>query len=207
MIPLLVDFSKKTVVIFGGGEVGARKAAYFAPEAKVRVYSRSFSPAFSGLDVDQEHVDLHGAGDERLRSLLEGAFLAVAATPDRELNNRIGELCQERGILFNNADGISGDLLIPSVVKGERFLLAVSTAGSSPAISRFLREFLEKSLPDLDRMIALQERLRAYLKECQPDTEARKDVLWKVLMDREVWRALHAGETAAWSLIARRYLQ
>ena len=93
------------------------------------------------------------------------------------------------------------------MVKGERFLLAVSTGGSSPAISRFLREFLEKSLPDLDRMIALQERLRAYLKECQPDTEARKDVLWKVLMDREVWRALHAGETAAWSLIARRYLQ
>ncbi|HOT02635.1 MAG TPA: bifunctional precorrin-2 dehydrogenase/sirohydrochlorin ferrochelatase [Methanolinea sp.] len=207
MIPLLVEFSKKTVVIFGGGDVGARKAAYFAPEAKVHVYSRSFSPAFSGLDVEKELIDLHGAGDERLPSLLKGAFLAVAATPDRELNNRIGELCQERGILFNNAEGISGDLLIPSVVKGERFLLAVSTGGSSPAISRFLREFLEKSLPDLDRMIALQERLRAYLKECQPDTEARKDVLWKVLMDREVWRALHAGETAAWSLIARRYLQ
>lgn len=207
MIPLLVDFSKKTVVIFGGGEVGARKAAYFAPEARVRVYSRSFSPAFSGLNIGRETIELHGAGDTRLPSLLQGAFLAIAATPDRELNNRIGKLCHERGILFNNAEGDAGDLLIPSVVKGERFLLAISTGGSSPAVSRFLREFVQKSLPDLDRMIALQERLRAYLKECQPDADARKDVVWKVLMDSDVWVALHGGEIAAWSLVARRYLQ
>lgn len=207
MIPLLVEFSKKTVVIFGGGEVGARKAAYFAPEARVHVYSRSFSPGFSGLNVKLDTIDLHGAGDERLPALLQGAFLAIAATPDRELNNRIGELCLERGILFNNAEGDAGDLLIPSVVRGERFLLAISTGGSSPAVSRFLREFLEKFLPDLDQMIALQERLRAYLKECQPDANARKELVWKVLMDRDVWVALHGGEIAAWSLITRRYLQ
>jgi len=207
MIPLLVKFSNKTVVIFGGGEVGARKAAYFTPEARVRVYSRSFSPVFSELDVEQVTIDLDGAGDKRLPSLLQGAFLAIAATPDRELNNRIGELCRERGILFNYAEGDAGDLLIPSVVKGERFLLAISTGGSSPAVSRFLREFVERSLPDLDRMIALQERLRAYLKECYPDADARKDVVWKVLMDRDVWVALQGSEVAAWSLITRRYLQ
>ncbi|MCU0632509.1 MAG: bifunctional precorrin-2 dehydrogenase/sirohydrochlorin ferrochelatase [Methanolinea sp.] len=207
MIPLLVDVSGKTVVIFGGGEVGARKAAYFAPDAKVVVYSRSFSPGFSGLRVECRETNLSMADEKGLHALLDGVFLAIAATPDRDLNNRIGELCHEKGILFNNADGESGDLLIPSVMKGERFLLAISTHGSSPAVSRFLREFLEGALPDLDRMIGLQERLRAYLKECQPDPQKRRDIVWKVLKDQDVWLALREGEIAAWPLITRRYLQ
>ena len=44
MIPLMIDLAGKKVVIFGGGEVGARKARFFAPEAEVTVISRSFSP-------------------------------------------------------------------------------------------------------------------------------------------------------------------
>lgn len=187
--------------------MGARKARYFLPDARVIVYSRSFSPAFLELEVERKTTDLHGGGDERLSSLIEGAFLVVAATSDMELNNRIGELCRQRAILFNNAEGNPGDLQIPSVVRGDGFLLAISTGGSSPAVSRFLREFLEKSLPGLDRMIRLQERLRAYLKECQPDPEKRKEVVWKVLADKDVWTALHDGEISAWSLITRRYLQ
>jgi len=207
MIPLLVDVSGKTVVIFGGGEVGARKAAYFAPEAKVRVYSRSFSPAFSDTHVERQHLDLNNPDDEHLHSLMDGAFLVIAATPDRDINNRIGELCRQKGILFNNAEGEAGDLLIPSVIRGERFLIAISTEGSSPAVSRFLREFLESSLPDLDRMIGIQEKLRTYLKDCLPDPQVRKDIVWKVLKDRDVWSALREGEIAAWSLVSRRYLQ
>ncbi|MCQ8894712.1 MAG: bifunctional precorrin-2 dehydrogenase/sirohydrochlorin ferrochelatase [Methanolinea sp.] len=207
MIPLLVDFSQKKVAIFGGGDVGARKAAFFAQEGSVVVYSRSFSPALIDLPVTRITIELDGIPDEKLLSLLEGIFCAVAATSDPDLNNRIGDACRRRGILFNNAEGERGDFLIPSVVKGEHFLLAVSTAGASPAVSRFIREHLEETLPYLDRMVSVQERLRAYLRECQPDPQVRRDILWNVLKDKEVWAALPRGETGAWSLIARRYLQ
>ncbi len=207
MIPLLVDFSQKKVAIFGGGDVGARKAAFFAPEADVVVYSRSFSPAFGDLPVEKVGVDLDAIPDGTLSSLLEGVFCAVAATSSAEINNRIGAACRERGILFDNAAGEQGDILIPSVVRGENFLIAVSTRGASPAVSRFIREHLEASLPHLDRMIALQERLRAYLRECQPDVAARKEILQNVLSDRDVWAALGKGETYTWSLIAGRYLK
>lgn len=207
MIPLLVDVSDKTVMIFGGGEVGARKAAYFAPEARVIVYSRSFSPAFSNLHVECQSLDLNTTGDENLLSLIDDAFLVIAATPDQGQNNRIRKLCISKKILFNNASGETGDIVIPSMIQGERFTLAISTRGSSPGVSRFLREYLETTLPDLDRMIEIQERLRAYMKDCLPDPEERKTIVWKVLNDREVWSALREGEVAAWSLISRRYLQ
>ncbi len=42
MIPLYHDFSDETVLIFGGGPVGARKARRFAAEARVVVVSPEF---------------------------------------------------------------------------------------------------------------------------------------------------------------------
>lgn len=206
MIPLLVDFSQKKIAIFGGGDVGSRKAAFFAQEGSVIVYSRSFSSAMMNLPVTRITIDLDEIPDEKLSSLLEGIFCAVAATSDPNLNNRIGKVCRRKSILFNNADGEKGDFLIPSVVKGEHFLLAVSTGGASPAVSRFIRMHLEETLPYLDRMIIIQERLRAYLQDYQPDPQVRKEILWNILKDRDVWAALPKGEPYTWSLIARRYL-
>ncbi|MDD1705514.1 MAG: bifunctional precorrin-2 dehydrogenase/sirohydrochlorin ferrochelatase [Methanoregulaceae archaeon] len=207
MIPLMIDFAGKRVVIFGGGEVGARKARFFSPEAEVTVISRSFSPGLSGLEIQcvtEELSDLH---DEEMDFLLDGVFLAVAATTDTSLNNRIGTACRRRGILFNNASGEPGDTLIPSVMCGEHFLLAVSTGGESPAVSRFLREYLQSAFPDLDRMVVLQDRLRTILSRNEPDSWRRKDLVTKVLHDPAVWAALAKGEETAWQIVEEKYLQ
>jgi precorrin-2 dehydrogenase/sirohydrochlorin ferrochelatase len=206
MIPLMLNFSGKKVVIFGGGDVGARKAGFFCPEAEVTVFSRSFSSRFSGMGAILVEKDLSGVSDQALLQLLTGAYLAVAATPDPALNDRIGALCRAQGILFNNARGERGDVLIPSVVRGGNFILSISTGGKSPAVTRYLREYLQSSLPCLDRMIDLQQRLRIFLRETEPAIQKRSTVLSGVLHDQEVWAALAEGEDAAWSLVERRYL-
>ncbi|NMA10326.1 MAG: NAD(P)-dependent oxidoreductase, partial [Methanomicrobiales archaeon] len=118
MIPLMLDLTARRVLIFGGGDVGARKAAFFEHEAEVTVVSRSFSPDLDGLAIRRQEADLSALPDEALRGFLSGAFLAVAATPDSALNDRIGRLCAEAGVLFNNAAGEPGDVTIPSVVRG-----------------------------------------------------------------------------------------
>ena len=207
MRPLMIDLTGKKVVIIGGGEVGARKARFFAPAAEVTVISRSFSPHLSGIDVKRIPFDIRDLPDGKIRALLDGAFAVVAATPDPSLNNRIGTLCREKGILFNNASGDTGDLLIPSVIAGDHFLLALSTGGESPAVSRFLREHLQSTLPDLDRMVALQARLRQYLPEREPDSRKRKAIVTAVLYDPSVWAALAKGEEGAWQIIEEKYLQ
>lgn len=206
MIPLMLNGSGRKVVIFGGGDVGARKAGFFSPEAEVTVYSRSFSPRLPGMGVTLVETDFSGLSDRDLLQLLSGAWLVVAATPDPALNDRIGALCREQGILFNNARGEPGDVLIPSVIRDRNFILSISTGGKSPAVSRYLREFLQSSLPCLDRMIDLQGRLRRYLWETEPDIRRRTSILHDVLRDPEVWAALEESEDAAWSMVGRRYL-
>jgi len=206
MTPLFVDLRDKKVVIFGGGAVGARKAGFFAGETEVTVFSRSFDPSFSTLAVECRQVDLAGIDDHGLGRLLEGAAIAVAATSERELNNRIGRLAGKMSIMFNNAEGDPGDLFIPSVVKGKNYLISVGTGGVSPAISRYLREHIQQELPCLDQMISLQGMLRSEIRRTEPSQKKRQELLHRVLHDREVWNLLPEGEDAAWRLVKERYL-
>ena len=206
MIPLFVDCTGRRIVIFGGGAVAARKAAYFAHEARVLVVSRSFVHKIETLPVRMKSVDLEDVSDVRLIALIGNAFLVIGALSDPALNNRIGRLCRTKGILFNNADGDAGNVVLPSVSSGEHYTLAISTSGSSPAISRYIREHLEQELPELDAMIVLQSRLRKELKRTEPDQLRRTAVLRKVLEDPSVWKLLKKDPDKAWETVSARYL-
>jgi len=206
MIPLMLDLTGRRVLIFGGGDVGARKAAYFEHEAEVTVISRSFSPDLDGLAIRRQEADLSTLPDEALRGLLQGAFLAVAATPDTGLNDRIGKVCAGAGVLFNNAAGEPGDVIIPSVVRGSRYLVAISTRGKSPAVSRYLRMRLETEYADLDRMIDLQDEMRSMLREVEPVQAERSRILWSILRDEEVWGTLASDYERARAIAIERHL-
>ena len=206
MVPLVLDLSGKRVVIFGGGAVGVRKATYFSGEAEVTAISRSFLPEFDTLSVLRVVRDLEAASDRDLAGLLEGAFLAVAATDNAALNDRIGRICQARGVFFNNARGTPGNVILPAVFSGDHFRVAVTTFGKAPGMARVLREGMETAYPGLDAMIELVERFRAALKDTVPDQADRQAVIARVLADREVWDAVTGGGDRAWALVEQRYL-
>jgi precorrin-2 dehydrogenase / sirohydrochlorin ferrochelatase len=206
MIPLFVDCNDRRIVIFGGGEVAARKAAYFSGKSQITVVSRSFVPAFDTLKVTRQDLDLVTATGRNLANVLTGAFLVIAATSDLEVNNRIGRLCKATGILFNNADGEIGDVILPAVAAGENYILAVSTGGNSPAVSRYIREKLEEEFPALDDMIALQNRLREVLKVSEPDQKKRASIISKVMHDPAIWAALESKRPDVWDDVRARYL-
>lgn len=206
MIPLFINCSGRRVVIFGGGAVAARKAAYFAKEARVVVVSRSFVHKIETMPVKTRTMDIEAASDEKLAAAIGKAFLVIAALSDPVQNNRIQKICKKAGILFNNADGRKGDVILPAVSSGENYTIAISTGGSSPAVSRFIREYLEQELPELDSMIGLQQKLRVHLKKKVPDQARRNEILKKVLDDQRLWKLLRTDPAKAWSRVAERYL-
>jgi precorrin-2 dehydrogenase / sirohydrochlorin ferrochelatase len=206
MIPLMIDFSEKKVIIFGGGDVGARKASYFCDQADVLVISRSFSSSFDDLRVRKTVTDIAGIGDAELIATIKRAFLVIAATSDPMLNDRIGGLCSREGILFNNAVGTTGDVILPSKIEGNHFLIAISTGGGSPGVARYLREHISATLPGLDRMIELQGRLREVLKKMEPDQSKRSLLLRDVVRDQDIWHAVEVSPEAGWKIVETRYL-
>jgi len=206
MIPLFVECAGKRVVIFGGGEVAARKAGHFAREADVLVVSRTFTPSCRSLPVHLQTLDTRAATDAELGLLIAPAFLVIGALSERSENDRIGALCRDHSVLFNNANGTPGDVVIPAISTGESYTIAVSTGSRSPAVSRFIRQEIEKNYPALDAMIALQHRLRDTLKERMTTPEERRRILWAVLRDKSVWTLLSESPDRAWERVSGRYL-
>jgi precorrin-2 dehydrogenase/sirohydrochlorin ferrochelatase len=206
MIPLLVDLSGRSVLICGGGEVAVRKVAFFLPEAEVTVVSRSFAPPLQRSGARLVEADLDALDEAGLRALCSAADLVVAATSDPALNARIVRAARSEGVLANSASGAGGDVQLPAVARGERYVVAVGTGGESPGVARFLREAIERAYPHLDGMIALQARLRHRLRQTTLDQPERSSLLRAVLEDDAVWAAFDEGEDRAWALVEGRYL-
>ena len=194
MIPLLHDFTDSTVLIFGGGPVGARKARRFAREARVVVVS----PAFADTDF---------GGAERVRAAPTPAdvpmwfewtepALAVAATDEKTLNDAVARTARERSVLLNRADRSSVSdtddsvgVVVPATVRDDPVLLAVATGGRSPALSRYLRERFETEFAGAGAMADLSGKLRERLREEVLPAERRAAVRAVVRSER-VWKAL-----------------
>lgn len=198
MLPLWFDLSSRKVVVFGGGEVGRRKANFLAPEAEVTVISREFVSGFlPSIELRPGNIE------DCLEDMVRWADLVIAATNDKELNNAIAVEAARQGRFCNRADGVS-TFLIPSVVERENYKVAVSTEGRSPGMSKYLRLELERLLDRrYDLMVSLQQELREAAKEKVPSQIERERRLWRVLEDQKVWSALEVDPDLAREMAMR----
>lgn len=197
MRPLIHDLTGKKVVIFGGGDVGERKARFFEGEADVTVISQTFTEGFDDLDVDRVTRDI--AKNDAYKEHLVDAFLVVPATSDAALNAEIEEEARRRGALVNRVDG-TGEVVVPSVLDFDEFMVAITTYGKSPAVSKRVRQRLEEALgEEFSGMVTVQEKARALLKETVEEQRERSRVLNELMRDDGVWKLLREGRTdEAW---------
>lgn len=196
-MPLLLNLENRRVVVFGGGSVGHRKASLFSRHCHVDVVSRGFVPELRELENSRDTVRLIEVGELDEGAIVEhvkGAFIVVVATDDEQLNERISHMARLEGALVNSVHDVL-DVVVPSIVEGEGVVLAISTRGASPAMSKFIRQRLEGALDtvlpsDYPLMVRLQSELREHLKRVVDDQQKRARLLWSVLESEEVWEAL-----------------
>ena len=199
MIPLYHDFSDATVLVFGGGSVGARKARRFAREADVVVVSPAFDdrfdePTLAAVDRVRAAPDPEEAADWIDRV---DPALVVAATDDADLNAAVDAAARDHGTLVNRTDRSGGrdvdSVVVPATVRDDPVSVAVSTGGESPALARYLRERIETEIQDAGAMAELTGALRRDRKaEGQPPADRRAAVR-SVVRSSSVWKALHTG--------------
>ena len=197
MIPLFHDFDGETVVVFGGGSVGARKARRFAREASVVVVG----PALSADDY---------GGAETVRAApdpgdVPGWFdrtepaLAVAATDVEAVNEAVAAAAADRGVLVNRADRAggrdAGSVVVPATVRDGDVAVAVSTGGRSPALARELRKRIEAEIDGAGELAAATAAVRAELKTRGVAPDRRRDAVRAAVQSPRVWKDLGAGGT------------
>ncbi|WP_136716095.1 precorrin-2 dehydrogenase/sirohydrochlorin ferrochelatase family protein [Halorientalis salina] len=199
MIPLLHDFTGTTVLVFGGGTVGARKARRFTREARVVVVSPEFADTdFGGAERVKAAPD-----DEAVAEWIDRTepALVVAATDDAERNAAIERAGRDHGALVNRTDRHGerdpGSVVVPATVRDDPVVAAVATGGTSPALSRYLRERIEAEIDGAGEMARLTGELREELQERGVDPEARREAMRTVVRAGPVWKHLDSGRTKA----------
>ncbi|WP_207587034.1 NAD(P)-dependent oxidoreductase [Halomontanus rarus] len=197
MIPLLHDFSNATVLVFGGGPVGARKARRFAREARVVVVSPEFVDAdFGGAERVRAAPDVREIDDwlERI-----GPALVVAATDDEEINEAVVAAARERGVLVNRADRAGDgerdhrDVVVPATVREDPVIVAIATGGTAPAVSKYLRRELEETLDGAGEMATAVSAVRNELKDRDISPDRRRKIVTDLVNSPEHWTTLRTG--------------
>lgn len=199
-LPLMIDLHEKEIVIFGGGEVGERKASLFCEHAIVKVVSKEFTP---GLDIlckegKIELIKVNDIDENEITSFLNDAFIVIPATNDPVFNEKIAKIAKVRRIFINRVDDI-GDIIVPSVIRRGDIVIGISTGGQSPALSKYIRQKIEDVItPEFAHMSRLQNEIREKLKSRVNNQKKRKDILWNIINDNDVWNSLRESYEKAY---------
>lgn len=158
LYPVFVEAKGRKVLVIGGGHVGAEKVRGLLPaEADITLVS----PVVN--DELREHVDagrVTYVARTYEESDLDGPWdWVMIATDDGAINAEVTAQCRKRRIWVNAADDPANcDFILPSVVRKGKITLAASTAGTSPALARRLREeldaYLTEDMPALADLLA-----------------------------------------------------
>ena len=207
MTPLYHDFAGETVVVFGGGAVGSRKARGFDEAARVVVVSPDFDERLPSPDDPEAERDttielLRAAPDaDAVAGWIDrlGPALAVAATDDAAVNAAVESAALDRGILVNRTDVSGGrdpgSVVVPATVEDEPVTVALSTGGTSPALAKALRERIEAEIEGAGEMAALSGEIREELKSEGIPPEKRREAVRRVVRSRGVWKGLQKGRS------------
>lgn len=194
-LPLFHNLRGRRVLVVGGGEIALRKARLLAEAgACLQVVAPQ---------IEDELRDLveAGGGELRLRGYraddLDGCVLVIAATDDEVLNARVSGDAGQRSLPVNVVDAPAlCSVIFPAIVDRSPLMVAVSSGGDAPVLTRLMRARLETLIPAAyGRLAGLAQRFRERVKRRFADVQQRR-VFWEEVFQGPVAERVLAGRDA-----------
>jgi precorrin-2 dehydrogenase / sirohydrochlorin ferrochelatase len=161
-------------LVVGGGSVGLEKVeGLLACGARVHVVAPAVCEGVAELAAvgDIEWSQRRFAPGD-----LAGHFLAIAATSDTDVNVAVFDEAERRAMLCNVVDVPPlCSFILPAIVRTGPIAIAISTAGSSPALAkRMKREIAEVYGTEYAELAELLNDVRGWAKATLPTYDERK---------------------------------
>jgi precorrin-2 dehydrogenase/sirohydrochlorin ferrochelatase len=156
--PVFLNLESKKVVVIGGGSVTARKiTSLLKARADVTVVSPRLTKV---LLAEKRKKRIRHINRSYAKKDLAGAFLVIAATDSQTINAKVA---QDSPALVNVVDVPSEcNFIAPSVIKRGPLMVAISTSGTSPALSKAIRKEVEQLYgPDFSLFLSFVKKVRA----------------------------------------------
>lgn len=182
LFPLFIDLKEKECVVIGGGKIADRKIETLIKfAAKITVVSPEISESIA-LKIIKGQLFYNKRNYQKTD--IEYAFLVIAATSEKSLNEKIYQDATDLGVFVNVVDNPEKcTFLFPSVIQRDDLVIGISTSGSYPALSKSIRKKIEtlilNDLPDGLTGILRKCRERAFA-EISDEAE-RKELLERII--------------------------
>lgn len=179
--PVVLNIDRRPVVIIGGGEVAESKVdslleggallTVISPQLTWRLRSLVASGAIRWQWRQYDSNDVCNA------------FFVVAATGNPEVQQRIFDDARNAGVLINCVDDPERcDFIMPSVIRRDDLIVAVSTSGKSPVFAAWLRRRLENWLTaDLGRVVRVLGDVRNEVRQRFGSVRERKHAYQQII--------------------------
>jgi precorrin-2 dehydrogenase/sirohydrochlorin ferrochelatase len=163
--PVFLNLNGKPCLVVGGGAVGERKVQdLLSAGARVTLVSREITPVLAAMAARRLITYLQ---EDFSEDQLNGMVLAIAATNDLNVNQRVSAAAQSRGLPVNVVDQPAlCSFVVPATIRRGDLTLAIGTGGQSPALAKKLRRDLEQQYgpeygPYLELLGAIREKVLA----------------------------------------------
>lgn len=173
--PIMVDLCGKRVLIVGGGETAARKAAQLQDfGAEIIVVAKELKAAFP----KEASIIVRSFQSSDIEDNDSDIFLVIAATDDREVNQEVSGLSKKYRIPVNVVDDEPlCSFTFPAVLRDRDVVVSVSSGGKSPLVTQYVKNKIGEALPEHigeinDEMGKLRKRIRASV----PGQKERKQI-------------------------------
>lgn len=158
--PAYLKMDDKRVLIVGGGNISHEKLVHLLDFTNnIALISKEFSEKI--LKIIKEN-GLKYYQKEYQKGDIKGFDIVIVAIDDIKLQKDIYNEAKSLHILCNAVDSVKYcDFIFPSYIKKGDLIISVSTSGSSPAVAKYLRRYIQKKIPnDIDNFLKKLKHLR-----------------------------------------------
>ena len=195
-LPLFLNIREQHCVIVGGGEVALRKAILLI---KAKANLSLVSPLFiSQLQDLYEEGRCKLLQEEFVAEQLEGASIVIAATNNKNTNARVAKAADKKNIPVNVVDQPElCSFIMPSIVDRSPVVVAISSSGRSPVLTRKIKELNETLISNREGQLAeLLGAFREKIRNKYSDFIERVK-FWESLLESEVTELVYSGNEGA----------
>lgn len=185
LFPISLKLAKRRCLVVGAGKTAEEKIpSLLRCGATVIVVAPAATRTIKAWAADDKII-----WQQRRFELrdLDGIFLAVVATPLKNLNKTVSEETQRRQILCNVVrDRPLCNFYYPAVVRRGPLQIAISTAGHSGALAQRLRKQMETQFgPEWERWLRWLGEARSSLYEDPISPKRRRTMLHRLASQKK----------------------
>ncbi len=195
-LPLFARIEGRRCLVVGGGTVASRRVEQLLNAgARVTVVA----PKLKAILAEWAEAGRIEAIEREFDGALVGDFwLVVAATSDKAVNHAVAEAAEAAKRFCNVVDEPAlCTFIMPTIIDRDPITIAISSAGNSPVLARWIKGLIEETLPGrVGALAALAGRWRQRVKAALPDLDERRR-FWQMTLRGEVADLAYAGREEA----------